>query len=80
MSVLGKIKKPLPPLDLGGFGLETSVFGPNPPGAGGGASFLFFPKTSLWALGSLKGPPGSTFGPLGPLRALLVVHLGPWGP
>ena len=43
-----------------------------------GALAFYFPKTDIWALGALKGPPSSTFGPLGPLRALLVLHLGPW--
>ena len=32
-----------------------------------GRWLFIFPKTDIWALGALKGPPGSTFGPLGPL-------------
>ena len=47
----------------------TVVWGPR--------RYHIFPKTDIWALGALKGPPASTFGPLGPLRAHLVGPLGP---
>ena len=43
-----------------------------------GRWLFIFHKTDIWALGTLKGPSGSTFGPLGPLRALLAGPLGPF--
>ena len=39
-----------------------------------GALAFIFPQTDIWALRGFKGPPGFTFGPLGPLRALLVLN------
>ena len=59
---------------------QTHVFGLNPPRVNGGVGFLYFLKLTFGPLGPFEAPPGSTFGPLGPLRALLVLHLDPWGP
>ena len=46
------------------------------PGLVGALAFIFS-KTDISAIGAIKGPPGSTFGALGPLRALLVLHWDP---
>ena len=45
-----------------------------------GAMVFYFLMLTFGPLGPFKGPPGSAFGPLESLGALLVLHLGPLGP